>query len=734
MRLQKCLLGFLWVITFCLFVYTPEVLPEGERDLSVTPRMEMEQVAIEGEYWALLIGINQYQHVPHLETAVQDATAVRDVLVERYGFAPERISTLLDEHATQSEIENSLYNLGRLVKPEDSLFIYYAGHGQYEDDGQLGWWVPVGAVANNPGTFITNASIRDYIRSMKARHVYLVADSCFSGTLFGTRALPPINDQWIANLYRKPSRWGLTSGNTEPVADRGKNGHSVFANHFLTLLRENTEPYLVPSHIYDYLAPLVANNSAQTPRSEPLSMAGDEGGQFVFQLTTGGNSLMTGSESQEALAKAKQELKALEELETQMAEQNRLKELQAQIEEKKKTFAMAKTHTPQTMPFPQRHDGEVKENIDLFALREQEFRKKQEQEKARLEEERQKLQMEREQLNREKQTRIEDQHALGRSSVEDLTRALLDKAFLEKMKELNGVFQGGVAKAHPRYSLPPTIGQSESPKPFMNSSDPSMVLIKNGFLNRGGQSPPYKISIDAFLIDQHEVTNQNFRQFVDATGYKTTAERQGKSWGYSTNGDPGEIPGATWRNPEGMSFQPPADWDKHPVVMVSWYDAEAFCQWKKKRLPTEAEWEYATQAGESRLYGWGNVATEKSENQIGNLADQYLAMIFPGKISTMEYYYDGFARTAPVGSFRPNAWQLYDMIGNVWEWTAEDSDRDSQSTDIYHTTEPETSVSKVYRGGAWNEIMGDVMISTRREGPPSLTSSVIGFRCAKNAK
>lgn len=268
-----------------------------ERGVVVTQAGVAGKVSLTGEYWALIIGIDKYQHAPKLESAVKDAKDVRDVLVERYGFTKDRVMELFNEQATGPKIQNALYQLGRHAGKDDSIFIYYAGHGQYDEDGRLGWWVPVEAQPKDPGTFIPNASVRDYIQGMNAKHVYLVADSCFSGTLFGTRALPPLNDQWYARLYSKKSRWGLTSGGNEPVADRGQNGNSLFAYHFVGLLRDNTSPYLVPSHIFDQLAPIIANNADQTPRSEPLKGTGDEGGQFVFRLiapTTGSAISATG--------------------------------------------------------------------------------------------------------------------------------------------------------------------------------------------------------------------------------------------------------------------------------------------------------------------------------------------------------------------------------------------------------------------------------------------------------
>lgn len=166
--------------------------------------------------------------------------------------------------------------------------VYYAGHGQFSDDNQLAWWVPADGSLEEPGTWILDAAIRNYIAAMRAQHVYIIADSCFSGNLFAqTRAiLPPVTDKYYAKLYAKRSRWGFTSGSTEPVADQGRDGHSVFAYHLIKFLKENDEPYLIPSRIADQVIPLVARNAEQMPRSQPLQGANDEGGQFIFQLAS----------------------------------------------------------------------------------------------------------------------------------------------------------------------------------------------------------------------------------------------------------------------------------------------------------------------------------------------------------------------------------------------------------------------------------------------------------------
>src|SRR5262245_13385160 len=135
----------------------------------------------DGNYWALVIGIDNYAAVNKLQTAVRDAQEVGEVLIKRYGFRRENVIRLVNERATRTNIEDALYQLGRQAGITDSVLIYYAGHGQYDSSGRLGWWVPVEGEPDHPGTFISNAAIRDYIRGMKARHVFLVSDSCFSG-------------------------------------------------------------------------------------------------------------------------------------------------------------------------------------------------------------------------------------------------------------------------------------------------------------------------------------------------------------------------------------------------------------------------------------------------------------------------------------------------------------------------------------------------------------------------
>lgn len=245
---------------------------------------QVEQVQM-GEFWALLIGIDDYDHWPKLTTPVNDTRVLERTLVTRYGFSSDRIKSLTNRQATREGILEGLEWLINGAGEHDNVLIYYAGHG--EEDKVTGYWVPVEAKRDKKGAYVSNSTIRDYVGTMRAKHVYLVADSCFSGSLFAgaTRSKPAtINGRYYQEVYNRLSRQGLTSGGNEPVSDAGYDGHSVFAYYLLKALRENTEPYLTASALFDRIAVPVANNSKQTPISRPIRDVRDEGGEFLFAL------------------------------------------------------------------------------------------------------------------------------------------------------------------------------------------------------------------------------------------------------------------------------------------------------------------------------------------------------------------------------------------------------------------------------------------------------------------
>lgn len=222
---------------------------------------------------------------------------------------------------------------------------------------------------------------------------------------------------------------------------------------------------------------------------------------------------------------------------------------------------------------------------------------------------------------------------------------------------------------------------------------------------RPNERPLETVTLDrAFLMGAHEVTVGQFRTFVESTGYQTEAERDGAG-GFGIDFETGEVvrsSGISWRDPGFPGFE---QTDDHPVVLVSWRDADAFCRWlsaiegRTYRLPSEAEWEYACRAGTSGRY-WSGEQSE-SLHGVANVADASLHRRMPLRENAAPFN-DGHPFTAPVGSFRPNAFGLHDMHGNVWEW-CNDVYRDAVSDEpvVVVTHEGDRDNFRSIRGGGW---------------------------------
>lgn len=222
----------------------------------------------------------------------------------------------------------------------------------------------------------------------------------------------------------------------------------------------------------------------------------------------------------------------------------------------------------------------------------------------------------------------------------------------------------------------------------------------------GNQGPLTEIAIEnGFWMAAHEVTVGDFRAFVEATEYETEAERDG--WGYTFNEDGfSRVEGITWRAP-GWAID-----DHHPVVLISWRDAVAYAAWYDEvndgsyRMPTEFEWEYSARAGTRTNFFWGDDI--ESANQYANLLDKYFGD-------------DGYERTAPVGSFLPNPWGVYDIIGNVWEWTS------SKYSETYDAA-PAAGGSRVDRGGGWYSPPFNARVANRGAGDKGFRHANLGVR------
>ncbi|WP_010521365.1 formylglycine-generating enzyme family protein [Aquimarina agarivorans] len=299
------------------------------------------------------------------------------------------------------------------------------------------------------------------------------------------------------------------------------------------------------------------------------------------------------------------------------------------------------------------------------------------------------------------------------------------------------------------------------PKKSPHEKDTTMLFVKGGSFLMGGTSvqanpdelPVHKETVDDFYMDATEVTNAEFSAFVTATGYITTAERPidphfiAAITGVAPetvdtdpaalvfNGNPkmwwSMVKGANWRHPQGPKSTIIGK-DSYPVVQVSWYDAIAYCHWANKRLPTEEEFEYAARnQGKQIKYSWGNDF---------NKAVEY-ANFHQGNFPLGNLKIDNFEGLAPVKSFKNNALGIYDIGGNVWEWTLNSYFSDAYSKKINFeqpilANDNTLNQKKVIRGGSFlcNEsYCSGYRVAARMNASPDTGLEHLGFRCVRNS-
>ncbi len=252
-----------------------------------------------------------------------------------------------------------------------------------------------------------------------------------------------------------------------------------------------------------------------------------------------------------------------------------------------------------------------------------------------------------------------------------------------------------------------------------------------------GEHPVHEVTITAFEIGHTTVTNSQFADFCTATGHVTLAERDG--WSFVFGGLlPDDFPptravaaapwwrqveGSDWRHPEGP-HSTILDRLDHPVVHVNWFDAAAYCAWSASRLPTEAEWEYAARGGlDRKRFPWGDELEPDGQHRMN---------VFQGSFPGDNTCADGFAGTAPVRSYDPNGYGLYQMTGNVWEWCADwfapNAYRDREPVD---PAGPSSGTHRVMRGGSYlchHSYCTRYRVGARSANTPDSTAGNIGFR------
>lgn len=295
--------------------------------------------------------------------------------------------------------------------------------------------------------------------------------------------------------------------------------------------------------------------------------------------------------------------------------------------------------------------------------------------------------------------------------------------------------------------------QPEAASTAVEASTEGMVRLEGGSFLMGtdsdegfpedGEGPVREVRVDPFYIDVHHVTNAEFEAFVEATGYVTEAETYGWSFVFQdfvpekrarraprVRNAPWwcKIDDACWKWPEGRGSHI-GHRKNHPVVHVTWNDAVAYCEWAGKRLPTEAEWEHAARGGlVQKRFPWGDTLVPDGKHRCN---------IWQGTFPDHNTVEDGYRGTSPVEAFPPNAYGLYDVAGNAWEWCSDWFSPDHHiDGPRENPTGPPKGTAKVMRGGSYlchRSYCNRYRVAARSANTPDSSTGNLGFRCAMDA-
>ena len=713
-------------IVFCsaaIFIGAPDLFPQTSRGMKISVRTKTgEEIQLYKASYALIVGNGNYRNgwdpLPGATRDVQEVAAA----LKTHGF-----NVTLKTDLTKDKFEDAFETFVQNGKNEDArLLFYYAGHGYTEElaDGEhLGYLVMVDAPFPKSGGIdgsksVDMESLVTQSRRMQSRHVLFMFDSCFSGTILNARSqIPP---PYVSNNVKYPVRQFITAGRADEIVP----DHSVFKEAFLNLVKGIApEPiedgYITGAELGLYLKNEVPKyNPAQNPQYGKINNPKLDRGDFVFVLPREepppppppGDALSTiamlnvtstpsgATVYLNGIVIGKTPLRGYQ-IETGV---RRVKKVEIQL-----TLSGYRNHVRkvtlkggQNVPLTIRLSKlEVPKPLPTLAT----------------------LQVT---STPNGASVYLDGVTVGKTPLRgfEVDTGTKREKRVEIGIELPGYksqVRGVTLKGGQEVPWEVHLEKQARPKPAAMPASTEMVLIPAGDFQMGSddsqayndEKPVHTVYVDAFYINKYEVTNAQFKAFVDANPQwlrDNIPLKYGDGsylWHWSGNSYP------SWKG-------------NHPVVYVSWYAAMAYANWAGKRLPTEAEWEKAARGGlVEKKYPWGNaINTSQAAN-----------------------YNRDVGNTTPVGMYAPNGYGLYDMTGNVWEWCL-----DAYEMDFYarsprrnplagemNMTEVMTNyqyvtTDRVLRGGGWTSTARGLRVAFRIGGRPMSTSDASGFRCARD--
>jgi len=620
--------------------------------------------------YALIVGVNASadERTPALQFAESDAVKVYETLTDpRIGrFDPNHAWLLTGKQANVANLRRYFSRL-RNVGKNDLVFIYFSGHGAKE--GGEAFWVTSDTEMNNlPGTALSNTELKLFLKRIPSERVVVALDCCYAeATLHASRSLRS-NFSTLWRSFADKGRIVLAgAGRTQEAVETESLQQGVFTHFLIRGLKGEADTgadgIITAGELWRYLNTHVSEQAAR--------VEGFQAPTLLAEPDTPVDQFLLAFDTERF--------------------QNDLKRIE-------KLVAMRSRGELSAREF-----DEGRRLLSTSGLRG------------------------REQQRREIYAKLAD----GKTDVETARLALLALAPETGM-------EGFVEPAPPHWV-----------RQFRNTIRMDMILVPAGTFQMGSklmsselsamfggpaewfdhEQPRHLVRITKpFYMGIHEVTVGQFRQFVEETGYRTEAEIGGQAFEGGKRGGYTLLPDGNWGWNENATWRDPGFRQKenHPVVLVSWNDAQAFCRWlstkddRVYRLPTEAEWEHACRAGTTTLFWWGD---DPQLPEPCASSERY------GKRFSAVALPDGGGRTGPVGCTGPNPFGLYDMTGGVWEWCNDYYARDYYAyAPMDDPQGPDHGIYRVIRGGCWTQ-ESRYLRSARRNGyRPSGRHGLIGFR------
>lgn len=679
-----------------------------------------------GTIWGVFVGVSRYENPQlNLQYADKDAKALHRFFTDHFqeSVPDDHFLVLLNQEVTRGNFLRTVGEVLRRAQPEDVIVLSLAMHGLLDATGQDLFFLTYDTDPNLPeAQGISRYDLLRQIDRSKARKILLLLDACHTGAFAASQSMLARRSTGAAEVNRLLHAMGdaqdgvavLSSSSAAEFSQEGKQfcgGHGAFTCGLLTGLQGeadiNRNGLIELRELFDHTYRAVKDT---TENNQHPSIEGRYDNTLPLAY------------SSKKEVKRQQNLESYAKLEERTRYFESLNRAWKSVEGYAQTTAISEEDRLSAVnQFLQDFPENNPHRADARALAEK--------------------------IQREQKKEELPQTA----PVQPIQSVQPSKIDQPPSKSPEPVLEAKIPTAQP--PIPEPVVKPSSGRPF-----PSMVQIQGGTFWMGSApdetcewdsifkvdfclpernadyAPRHQMTLKGFWVDAHEVTNQEYERFVQATGHTGKGEKAGtrsalietSSLFFGKKWKVERVEQADWKQPYGKTI-PDKDRASLPVVQVSWYDAQAYCQWQGKRLPTEAEWEYAARAGTTTRHWWGEGKPEKA--RVGNLPDASLKTHFDLDPVFPEYD-DGSIRPAAVGSYEPNAWGLYDMAGNVWEWTADWYDfAYYQRTPEGNPLGPPGGTEKVKRGGSWLQYKA---LKSREKQPPENSDDQTGFRCAKD--